>query len=148
VVKVAAPPVVSLLYSIVTTFIKELHKADSANVVVFEVNKELAKEGAKQIAETGSHLLAQEADGYKMALRNAGLDIARQNDLLRRRSATLKSVSKATGRLEQATSRAGAARQSARLAGAGRASLQGLAWGFVALDVYEAWHDYSEAVGM
>jgi len=148
VVKVSAPPIVSLPYSMAITFVKEMYVADSANVVVFEVSKEPAKEGAKQLAEKGSHLLAHEANGYKIALRNAEVDIARQNDLLRRRSATLKSFTKAAGRLEEATSRAVTAKQSAGLAVAGRASLRGVAWGFVALDVYEAWRDYSETVGI
>lgn len=148
IVNVAAPPVVSVPYAMTASFIKELQKADSAKVVLFAVGKEPTKEGLKQIAEKGSHMVGREADGYTIALRNAELDVLRQNDLLRRRSATAKSIEKASDRLANATSRAGAARQSVRFARVGQISLKALAWGFVAADVYEAWHDYSDAVGM
>ena len=148
IVNVVAPPIVSVPYAMTATFIKEISRADSAKVVVFAVGKEPLKEGMKQLSEKGSHLMGREADGYSMALRNAQLDVVRQDDLLRRRSATVKSTSKATNRLAEATGRAGAAKQGVRVARAGHVALKALAWGFVAFDVYEAWHDYSETVGM
>jgi hypothetical protein len=148
VIAVAAPPVVSVPYAMTATFIKDVEKAESAKVLVFAVGKEPAKEGMKQLSEKGSHLLAREAGGYATALKNAELDIIRQNDLLRRRSATAKSAARASVRLEDATASAVAARQSVRFARAGQVTLKGLAWGFVAYDVYEAWHDYTDAVGL
>jgi hypothetical protein len=148
IIDVAAPPAVGVPYAMAVTAIKEIDKADSAKVVLFAVGKEPARDGVRQLADKGSRLLRREANGYLAALKNAELDILRQNDLLRRRSATAKSTSKAAGRLADATSRAGAARQGARFARAGQLSLKGLAWGFVASDVLDAWRDYSEAVGM
>jgi hypothetical protein len=147
IIGVAVPPAVGGPYAMAVKAIKEIDKADSAKVVLFAVGKEPAR-GMKQLANKGSSLLAREANGYLTALKNAELDILRQNDLLRRRFATAKSTAKATGRLADATSRAGAARQGARFARAGQVSLKGLAWGFVASDLLDAWHDYSEAVGM
>jgi hypothetical protein len=147
VIDVAAKPTVGVPYAIAVSVIKEIDKADAAKVVLFAVGKEPAKEGVKQLAEKGSQLLTREANGYIVALKNAELDILRQNDLLRRRSATVKSAAKATGRLADATSRAGAARGNARFARAGQLSLKGLAWGFVAADLLDAWHDYVDAAG-
>jgi hypothetical protein len=147
VINIAAPPVVSVPYAMAVTVVKEIEKADSAKVLLFAVGKEPAKEGMKQLSGKGSHLLAREANGYTVALKNAELDILRQNDLLRRRSATMKSSAKGAARLADASGRAGAARQGVRFARAGQLSLKGLAWGFVAADVLEAWRDYVEAAG-
>jgi hypothetical protein len=145
VIAVAATPAVGVSYGIAVSLIKEIDRADSAKIVLFAVGKEPAKEGVKQLAEKGSQLLTREANGYLVALKNAELDILRQNDLLRRRAATRQSAAKATGRLADATGRAGAARDALRFARAGQVSLKSLAWGFVAGDVLDAWRDYVEA---
>ena len=146
IVKLSPVVAVSLPYSIITTFIKEMHQASSAKVVAFKVASEPGKEGLKKLAERGSEGLAREAVGFAQDLMNAKVDIKRLNDLLIRRSATTKSIVKNTSRLEEAGTAAAAARSSMGLAKAGSYALKGVAWGFVALDVWESWSDYREAV--
>src|SRR5262249_9798992 len=131
-IDVAAPPLVSVPYTMTATLIKEIDRADSAKVVLFAVGKEPAKDGVKQLSEKGSSLLGREANGYLTALKNAQLDVTRQSDLLHRRTATLKSTAKAAGRLDEAMRRAATTGQAARFARAGQLTLKTLAWGFVA----------------
>ena len=142
------PMAVSLPYAITTTFIKEINRAESANVVLVQVGKESAKELAKDSAEKGSHWLTKEMQGYEMALQNAKCDIIRQSDLLRRETATAKSLAKASGRLGVARAASTSARQGALLSRGGSVALGALAWGFVAYNIREAWHDYSEIAGL
>jgi len=148
VLAVAAPAAVGMTYSITATVIKQIDKADGAKVILFAFGREPAKETSKHFVEKGSHLMAREADGYALAVRNAELDIIRQDALMRRRSATTKSMDKAAARLADATRHAASARDAARFARAAHVSLKGLYWGFVAYDVLEAWHDYVEATGI
>ncbi|HKB10847.1 MAG TPA: hypothetical protein VKD69_09335 [Vicinamibacterales bacterium] len=147
VIEIAAPAAAGVSPAITVDVIRTIDKAASAKILLFAVGKEPAKDGVKQLAAKGSPLLAREAKGYLAALRKAELDILRQNDLLRRTSATVTPAGKAAGRPADGAARAGTARQRARFARAGQLSLGNLAWGFVAADLRDAWRDYVEAIG-
>lgn len=144
-VKILAPPVVSVPYSIVATFIKEMNQGGTAKVVAWKCAQEPLKEGAKTLAEGGAELAADIGKDYGTMLHNAEVELRRQSDLIARRSATPKSIAKATARAEAATAAQGAARTGRALATGGKWALKGVATAFVAWDAWESWSDYQEA---
>lgn len=145
IVKIGAPPVVSIPYSILATFIKEMNAGGTAKVVAWKCAQEPLKEGAKTLAEGGSELAAEIGKDYGTMLHNAELDLRRQADLIARRSATPKSIAKAATRAEAAAAQQGAARTGRALATGGKWALKGVATAFVAWDAWESWTDYQEA---
>lgn len=145
IVKIGAPPVVSIPYSIVATFIKEMNQGSTAKVVAWKCAQEPLKEGAKTLAEGGSELAAEIGKDYGTMLHNAEIDLRRQADLIARRSATPKSIAKATARAEVAAAQQATARTGRALATGGKWALKGVATAFVAWDAWESWSDYQEA---
>jgi hypothetical protein len=133
---------VGLAYGISVSLIKDLEHAENGNVILFHASAEIGKGPGVDHAARGLGYASAE---FRSVYHNARVEIAREGDLLRRRALSAKQAAKATQRLGAATTTAAYARP---LQVGTKVAEKSLVWGFVAYNVYEAWSEYAEVLGI
>jgi hypothetical protein len=146
VVKVGAPPYISIPYSMACSIIKDYHAAKDANVIAFDSGLEPAKEAGKTLAEKGAERAAGAATQLERAIQVADKEIADVTARLNIKSNLTKRLRKLTSKLNAAEAEKALAANKVVASNAARWGLKGIAFGFVAWDVKESVEEFAENI--
>lgn len=146
VIKVGAPPYISIPYSMTCSIIKDYYAAKDANVIAFNTGMEPAKEAGKEAAERGARSLAGQASALQRVIDVADAEIAYVTERLGIQSSLKGRLRKLTQRLNMAEAQKAAGARRLVATNAAKWGLKGIAFGFVAWDVKESFEEFAENI--